>query len=415
LGTFGYGNLGDAAIQDAVIQNIGKALPGAVIYGYSLNPEDTERRHGIRSFPISRINWRTTDQQTGITRVWQQFSERLRSSDKPAFQNLERWLNRLPIEAGLIAQAYRSLAGVDALIISGGGQLDDYWGGGGPWSHPYTLLKWGLLARLRGARYLFVSVGAGPIDASLSKVFIRWALRLAQYRSYRDPASRRLVEGIGGPQGDPVYPDLAFSLKHPDSSLHRRDSRLAVGVGPIGFFKHGCWPEFNDSIYAAYLEKMASLVAWLLENDYTVTYLVGESHYDRLAIEDLKQTLAAAGVFPTSDQVFEPPIETVEDITCLLASLDLVVASRLHTLLLAQVAGKPAIALSYQSKIDELMAGFGQGSYCFPVDQFDAEQVKERFVSLAENRNAITGKIAEITRTRQVALEEQYERIFHGL
>jgi polysaccharide pyruvyl transferase WcaK-like protein len=99
----------------------------------------------------------------------------------------------------------------------------------------------------------------------------------------------------------------------------------------------------------------------------------------------------------------------------LLASLDLVVASRLHTLLLAQVAGKPAIALSYQSKIDELMAGFGQGSYCFPVDQFDAEQVKERFVSLAENRNAITGKIAEITRTRQVALEEQYERIFHGL
>ena len=48
------GNLGDGAIQDAVIWNIRQRLPDAAIYGITLHPADTLQRHGIPSYPTRR-------------------------------------------------------------------------------------------------------------------------------------------------------------------------------------------------------------------------------------------------------------------------------------------------------------------------------------------------------------------------
>src|SRR5437764_12669732 len=56
MGPFGYGNLGDAASVEAMILNIRARLPNARIYGFSLNPADIERRHGIPGFPVSRMS-----------------------------------------------------------------------------------------------------------------------------------------------------------------------------------------------------------------------------------------------------------------------------------------------------------------------------------------------------------------------
>ena len=50
----GYGNLGDAAVQEAVIANIRKRLPDVRLVGFSLVPDDTTERHGI---PCYSIRW----------------------------------------------------------------------------------------------------------------------------------------------------------------------------------------------------------------------------------------------------------------------------------------------------------------------------------------------------------------------
>src|SRR5215510_11466106 len=52
LDHLGGGNLGDDATLDAVMQNIKSRWPQAEIFGFSMNPSDTESRHGIRSYPI---------------------------------------------------------------------------------------------------------------------------------------------------------------------------------------------------------------------------------------------------------------------------------------------------------------------------------------------------------------------------
>src|SRR5690606_39210187 len=101
---------------------------------------------------------------------------------------------------------------VDTLVVSGGGQLDDYWGG--PWGHPYALAKWTLLARLMRRRVVVLSVGFGTLESRMSRLLTRIALRWAHYRSYRDEGSRRLMRAavFRPADADPVLPDLAFSL-----------------------------------------------------------------------------------------------------------------------------------------------------------------------------------------------------------
>jgi polysaccharide pyruvyl transferase WcaK-like protein len=411
MGTFGYGNLGDAAIQDAIIQNIRIRCPDAEIIGFSLNPADTEQRHGIKSYAISRMSW--TQPTVGKHSLATRLEVRMRSSSRPLFRQLERWISRVPLEFRMLVEAFKTLHGVDMLIISGGGQLDDYWGGGGPWSHPYTLLKYGLLARIKGARYIFLSVGAGPLNARLSQLFVRLALSLASYRSFRDDSSRHLLADLGFNRSDPVYPDLAHSLPalHVQSSPEHTGERL-VGISPVGYFKAGCWPQTDTETYRLYSERLTQFAVGVIQRGYKVVFLPGEVHFDQMAIADIRNQLAQAGYPESSGCVLNPPIESVGDLLQQLQALQCVVASRFHILLLAQQLGKPVIALSYQSKIDNLMADTGQARYCLPVGEFDPQDLLSLFIDMESQSEAIRIQVQRNTQSYRNLLEEQYERVF---
>src|SRR5690349_18875637 len=53
LSPYSGANLGDAAIHEAVIQNIRRRYPDAAISGITADPHLTAARHGIPCFPIS--------------------------------------------------------------------------------------------------------------------------------------------------------------------------------------------------------------------------------------------------------------------------------------------------------------------------------------------------------------------------
>src|SRR5207245_10006043 len=101
----------------------------------------------------------------------------------------------LPQELAFLARSYRTLRGTDLVLVAGSGQLNDYWGG--PWAFPFTLLEWSLMARASGAKMAFLSLGAGPLRTPLGKIFIKQAVRRADYRSYRDEDSRRCIVALG--------------------------------------------------------------------------------------------------------------------------------------------------------------------------------------------------------------------------
>lgn len=411
FGPWGFGNLGCAATQDAVIQNIRAHIPDAQIIGFSLIPKDTEERHGIPSYRIGRDEWSEYGQNREIP--FRGIAEWLKSHPSSIFYKVGYWAGRLRLEFKLLNQAFQHVRKLDLLIVSGGGQLLDFWG---RLQHPYWLFKYAILSKLAGTKLLFVSVGAGPIDARISKLFIKTALLVADYRSYRDEESKRYVERVlGFKRDDPVYPDLAYSIRVKD--FQKADNRRqVVGVGVVPYFDPRFWPENDPVVYQTYLSKMASFVSWLVNQGYAVDLLVGETNADRFVVKDLISLLEKTGVMSSAcEQVKEEPIQSVNDLFCEITNTDFVVASRLHNVLLSTIRKRPVIALSYHPKIDSLMKNSGQSAYCLPIDKFDVETLKERFISLQANSESIQKHFDELNQTNRMALEKQYDRIFNNL
>ena len=52
LDHMGFGNMGDAAVQEAFITNIRRRVPSARLIAFSLFPDDTQKRHNVTAFPI---------------------------------------------------------------------------------------------------------------------------------------------------------------------------------------------------------------------------------------------------------------------------------------------------------------------------------------------------------------------------
>jgi len=256
LGHVGNQNLGDEAIIAAVIQGVRRRCPDAWLCGFTANPDDTTARHGIAAHALRRDYARPGSSPAALT---------TQAPSRPA-RRIKDALKRVPVvyaglsllrdtvnavrgvlaETGFLVRSYRALRGLDLLIVAGSQQLSDNIGG--PWSFPYTLLKWSLLARAARAQVVYLSVGAGPVTSRLSRRFLRWALATASYRSYRDVGSQQLIAEIGGPAHDPVVPDLVHGLDAtvPASRSRRSGDPLVVGINPMPFADPRFWHEADN-------------------------------------------------------------------------------------------------------------------------------------------------------------------------
>jgi len=309
-----------------------------------------------------------------------------------------------------------ALKSTDMLIVSGGGILVDHTTG--PFGYPYLVLAWSILAKLFGCRLLFVSVGAGPIYHPLSRHFIKAALSLADYRSYRDISSRQYIQSIGfKADDDPVYPDLAFSFPAYETSESpgRDTERPIVGVGLMDYYGPRGSRQRDEAIYREYLDRLSRFVRWLVEQQYTVRLLIGDVVYDSPVKQDLLRLLSDIDESNhDGGRIIDQPILTVEQLLSQLTDTDVVISPRFHNVVLALMLTKPVISISYNDKFDSLMIDLGLDEYCEPIDQFDVGRLIRRFAELKKHGDALRPSIKEKIAEYRRALEEQYTFIFHN-
>jgi polysaccharide pyruvyl transferase WcaK-like protein len=414
LDHMGYGNLGDAAIQDAVITNIHKRLPNTRIVGFSLVPDDTARRHGIQSYPIQW--WYPTLQaaeEQSCDRVSRKSAVKSALKNIPLIYPLAKRLSDLLREAAFWLQSYWVLKTLDLLIISGGGQLSELWGG--PWSHPYKIFQFSLLTKAAGKKLYFLNVGAGPLKHPLSRFFIRCALRLADYRSFRDDDSKELVRSLGVTAKTHVYPDPAYALEVGKRLRHMppEDSRPIVGLNPFGFCDPRIWPRKDTSLYHEYLEKIACFSQWLLDEGYTLRLFTTEMSVDRYAIEDLKARLLSRLVSPDLvSQTFPTPAESVKDLLHQMSHFDYIVTSKFHGIIFSHLLRKPVIALSYGRKMDVVMRAVGQEQFCGDVERFKVSWLESTFRTLVAESASIGLRSGAEVETRAAKLSKQFDGLF---
>ena len=392
FGAFGVGNLGNECTLQALLYNLRKYKPNAEISCVCSGPKEVASNYHISTFPI-------------------------RDSPLPPVKNralrlLRRIFVGIPVEVHRWSRAFRTLKGVDMLVMTGTGMLGDV--GIPPFGLHYDILKWSIIAKLRRCKLLFVSVGVGPISRRLSKRFVMAALALADYRSYRDGFSKEYLEGLHfDTKGDRVCPDLAFSLPKtmiPSSQSHDGHATV-IGVGIITYSQRRANLGNDESAYCNYIEKLSSFVTWLLEQQYTVRLLIGDAVYDHRARQDLRSVLEVAGIDYAQAKIIDEPASSVAEVLSQVASTDLVVASRFHNVLLALWLNKPVVAISFHEKVDSLMSGVGLSEFCQDIEHIDTNKLVAQFIALQQNAENLKSQIEQKAEAYQVALDEQYEQI----
>jgi polysaccharide pyruvyl transferase WcaK-like protein len=397
FGLFGQLNWGNECTLQAIIHNAQRHLSGLEIYCICTDPEDTSKRFGIPAFPIKAIYRRAW---------WGQNNQWLRLLRKGFFL--------VPIEILHWVKAYRTVKGTQMLVFPGTGLLTDF--SRRIFGRCYEIFKWSIIAKLCKCKLLFVSMGAGPIRHPLSRWFIKSALSMADYRSYRNDYSRQYLKGIGFETNfDPIYPDLAFSLPRsmmPESKNCNRQ-RPVIGVGVMNYDKYYTNQQGGENIYRDYIEKTCSFVTWLLDNHYTVRMLMGDTLYDSSVKEDLKNMLKKREHDYEDGNILDEPINSVEQLLSQLATTSVVVSPRLHNIILALMLNKPVISLSYHDKIASLVADLGLTEYSQHLDHLDVDRLIEQFMQLEKNAEKLLPSIRKKAIEYRKALDEQYSLIFH--
>jgi polysaccharide pyruvyl transferase WcaK-like protein len=399
-----------------MIANICLRLPGAQFSGISLNCDNFVRRHGVGAFPLCASD--RTFYGMSRPRVEDQPGDGERFTSKattnglnagalkralksvpglgPCLKKARIWVTTIPREIRHSVEGYRFLRMQDVLIVSGGGQLDEEWGG--PWGHPFTLFKWAVLARIARVPYVMASVGACKVTSITSRLFLSATLRMAQYRSYRDKNSREIAAGLlQRTAGDSIVPDLAFSLlpsELPPSAGIRSISggRAIVAISPIAFAKPGNWPYQNRALYDRYLLQMAHVVSQLLKRDCFLV-IVWSSEDDKSVIPELLERLDDESKNRLAQQMHVPALSTWKDLVASLEDVDWLIASRLHSAILGLVTHKPIIAISFDPKVDWVMEDLSQTEYLLQIRDFTATEVIKALDRIELRRGVVLEQI----------------------
>ena len=424
-------NLGDGATIDAVVQNVRSRWPDAVIVGLSMNPEDTARRHGIRSYPIRQKTWAfgipIREEKPGA-----------RAKIKLALRRYEtvlkllKVINALVVKAPLafvrelvfLAKSYRVARKIDLLVICGGGQLLESSGGpwaflGGPWMFPYTIFKWTVLARLAGARCVVLNIGAGPLVTRLGKFFVRSTLRMASYASFRDVDSKDVVKRIGFERPTFVFPDSAYSLKYavPTRTAATSKDQTVVGFAPMAYGDPRMSPQHSQAAYAAFVRQLGGFGSWLIRSGFCLTLFCTDIGVDPPVIEDVETLLR------TDRQVHVSEIHrggsltrvhqwSTADVLTNMSSMDYVVTCRFHAVVFASMLNIPVLAIGHHPKVTALMNDLGLGRYCVDIRDCSPTALTGAFESLVDDHHKIKNQMAEKLIVYRTQLGIQFDQLF---
>ena len=330
-GYYGFGNAGDEAILAGLVEGFRQLAPEARLMVLSRDPAATIAEHGVAA--VGRGLW-------GLSANLQDF---------------------------------------DLLISGGGGLLQD----ATSWRSPLYYLAVLRMARRAGLPIACIGHGIGPLGRWWVRRLTRRALSRVDLLAVRDNLSLEAVRSLGIAHQAEVTADLAFLLPAAtatDTEEAWRKSGLSPAARPVMSIALRRPPGPAHSELAT---RLAASVGSACQQLGLRPVLVPMQHP-----RDAEFASDVASAMRTSAEIMRAHL-TARELLALIASSDLVVAMRLHALIFAAICGRPIVAISYDPKVDGLMAELGLEA-ATAVDEFDPEALV-RGITAAWERRAEVG------------------------
>ncbi|MEK4228401.1 polysaccharide pyruvyl transferase family protein [Solibacillus sp. FSL H8-0538] len=345
VGNYGNDNNGDEAILLSIIRQLQKVfnIPTKNLVVFSNNPQQTADRYEVESYPLYYKNG---------------------NAPKTFFKTYK--------------ENSKVVKNLDFVVIGGGGILMDLYKREAPLYGSYAMM-----ANNAGVPYVVYGCGAGPLNTGLGKWFIRYMAKHAENISVRDPQSQKLLKSIGVKRDVHVIGDPAFSLEVARTQYSEAPKK--VGVTAVPYYNASYWPTGDETLYNNYIDGMAKNLDHLVaEHHVEITFFATKYPQDADVTKEIQQRMRHGATVTIIDENLPP--QRILDLT---ASFDVLVGTRLHSLILATDAKTPIIGVSYHVKVNDFLQMAGLGDYSLPIHSLHEtdDQFAKLFNQMATNWN----------------------------
>lgn len=352
-GYYGSKNAGDEAMLAAMIEVLSDLDPQVNITVISADPEDTEKRHGVRA-----VSW---------------------------------------LSMGDIVSALRH---ADLLISGGGSLLQNVTSGRS--LYYYLGVIW--MAERLGVPVMLYAQGIGPVCGGVARFFMRSIAGGVSLITVRDHGSFEEIENLGIRRppvevtADPVLAIHPVDLGIGRGILKRAKADGAKPVVGVSVREWRGWEHYKQVIAEA-ADRIAD------EMDARIVF------FPMQVPEDVRTAETIAARMKTKATVLTDEFTTSE-LLSLVGNFDLLLAVRLHALIFAGVMGIPMVGVSYDPKIDRFLASIGEtaaGDLTSVTTDAVMEKVRGKWESRADFKKRNAELLSELrrlaARNAELALE----------
>ncbi|GAK11609.1 polysaccharide pyruvyl transferase family protein [Geomicrobium sp. JCM 19039] len=323
IGNYGHNNNGDEAILLGILaqlQVIG--IPKENVVVFSNYPNKTAKQYNIRAVPL-----------------------------------VIKKGSALPSARATLKQAKKVMKELDLVIIGGGGLLMDMYRRDAPL---YSSL--GTMAKRCGCRLIIHSVGAGPIRTRVGTFFLRRLVKAADAVSVRDNVSKQLIEKVSGRRDIEVVSDPAFAIPMPPKR-QQTEQLIKVGITAAPYYSKQYWPVHDEQKYQQYIRGMANAADQLIEQHRAeVTFFSTKYPQDTEVSKDIQALMAHSEKAKIIDRQLLP-----DDIMRVSSEQDIVIGTRLHSLILSVTVGTPVIGIEYHHKVKHFMEAINEEAFSLQI------------------------------------------------
>lgn len=295
-------------------------------------------------------------------------NKKVRSFVKSLFPTLVFRLNMLK-NAGFWREYKKQCKNADFLVIGGGNMLMQL----SAKSYNMNVFREYIkIAHKNGKPIFVIAVGVGPFATKRAQKLAAECLSLCDYVTFRDEASMALMHKyIAGSENHHITVDPAYLLEKKIT----RNKQGEIGLNIL----NTKLIQYSTKQYQTVIEHYILLIKTLKKQ-----------FKDRCIIlfsTDLNDYPAIYDVMATLDDTSDIEVEeicTEEDIYRLYGRLSVLVASRMHTMIIAYSQNIPIIGLTWQSKVREMFEIINKPDCLFELD--DLSQSVSRISNVcAEN------------------------------
>lgn len=258
-----------------------------------------------------------------------------------------------------------------------------------------------VLALWSGTPLILSPQTIGPFSRQPHTALARWACRKAEVVFARDPLSFAALKALSPDADDRLAIDVAFALPFDPAPPRAPGGKIRVGINVSGLLMRGGYAggnEYGLSVdYPAYTRRLiTALLAMPDVEIHMVPHVIA-----RTWPKDDDATCAEAMKAEFPALITHPDFASPSAAKSFIATLDFLVAARMHASIAAYSAGVPVVPVSYSRKFEGLYGGLDY-KWLVPAKGMTTDQALAFTLDAFARRDEVA---ADIARGQQVVAQ----------